>query len=68
MFFWTMFGVGLLGLGALILAVDLWLSRRLRERLANGGPNYKVRDISRDQNYNEAVLRAQTKQAQIDSF
>ena len=57
MFFWTMFGVGLLGLGALILAVDLWLSRRLRKRLANR-PNNP--DIS----YYKALRRAQAKEAQ----
>ena len=61
MFFWTMFGVGVLGVGALILAVDLRSSRKLRERLANGEPDNRRRDVTRDPNYNEALLRANPK-------
>ena len=64
--FWTMFGVGVLGLGALILAVDLWLSRRQRKLLARGGPDDPGREISHDQSYYEAVRRAQTKEARRD--
>ena len=39
MHFWTMLGVGVLAVGALILAVDLRSSRKQRERLANREPD-----------------------------